>query len=144
MLTLFTIPKPFREHIGGIQTNAIKSWLQLRPEPEIILFGNEEGTAEVASRLGIRHIAKVDCNEYGTPLLNSVFGIAQDIAKYQLMCFINTDIILMNDFSPAVQHVHQKRFLMVGLRWDLNLNEPVNFDNNQWDLQHHQVILEKN
>ena len=133
MLTIFTISKPFRGHIGVIQTNAIQSWLLLYPEPEVILFGNEEGTAEVASRFGIRHIAEVECNEYGTPLVSSIFGIAQDTAKYQLMCYVNADIILMSDFLRAVQRVHKYPFLMVGQRWDLELNESVNFDDVQWE-----------
>ena len=133
MLTMFTTPKPFRGHIGVIQTNAIQSWLLLHPEPEVILIGNEEGTAEVASRFGIRHIAEVECSKYGTPLVNSLFSIAQNTAKYQLMCYVNADIILFSDFLPAVQRVHQYPFLMIGQRWDLELNEAVNFDDTQWE-----------
>ena len=49
MLTLFSTPKPFRGHIAVIQTNAIRSWLELEPACEVILFGDEEGTAEVAA-----------------------------------------------------------------------------------------------
>lgn len=133
MLTMFTTPKPFRGHIGIIQTNAIKSWLLLHPEPEVILFGREEGTAEVASRFGIRHIADIECSEYGTPLLSSMFSVAQNIARYQLMCYVNADIILMSDFLAAVPRVHKYPFLMVGQRWDLELNEAVNFDDTQWE-----------
>ncbi len=62
MLTIFTVPKPFRGHIKVIQTNAIRSWLLLRPECEVILFGNDEGTAEIACELGRRHIPNIDCN----------------------------------------------------------------------------------
>jgi hypothetical protein len=46
MLTIFAIPKPFRGHIGVIQRNAICSWLELRQACEIILLGDDEGTAE--------------------------------------------------------------------------------------------------
>ena len=135
MLTIFTIPKPFRGHIKVIQTNAIRNWVLLRPACEVILFGNEEGTAEIASELGIRHIPEVECNEYGTPLLSSVFGLAQSVAKHQLMCHVNADIILMSDFLPAVQRVQKYLFLMVGMRWDLELNELLNFDDAQWESQ---------
>jgi len=48
MITFFTTPKPFRGHIGVIQRNAIHSWKLVHPEAEVILFGNEEGAAEVA------------------------------------------------------------------------------------------------
>ena len=133
MLTIFTIPKPFRGTIKVIQTNAIRSWVLLRPACEVILLGDEEGTAEIASELGIRHIPDMECNEYGTPLVSSIFGIAQDITSHQLMCYVNADIILMSDFLLAVQRVYKYPFLMVGQRWDLELNESVNFDEEQWE-----------
>ncbi len=133
MLTVFTTPKPFRGHIGVIQTNAIQSWLLLHPEPEVILIGSEEGTAEVASRFGIRHLPDVECSEYGTPLVSSIFSVAQNTAKYQLMCYVNADIILFSDFLAAVQRVHKYPFLMIGQRWDVELNEAVNFDDTQWE-----------
>ena len=51
MLTIFTSPKPFTGHSRVIQRNAIKSWALLRLAPQIILFGNEEGNAEVEARV---------------------------------------------------------------------------------------------
>ena len=133
MLTIFTIPKAFRGHIGIIQTNAIRSWLSLQPACEVILFGNDEGTAELASELGIRHVADVECSEYGTPLVSSIFSIAQDIASHRLMCYVNADIILVSDFLPAVQRVYKYPFLIVGQRWDVELKEPVNFKKPKWE-----------
>ena len=46
MLTLFTIPKVFRGHIGVIQRNAIKSWTLLRPACEVVLLGDEGDAGE--------------------------------------------------------------------------------------------------
>jgi len=135
MLTIFSTPKAFRGYIGAIQTNAIRSWVFLRPKCEVILFGNDEGTAEIASELGIHHIPEVECNEYGTPLISAMFNIAQDIASHQVMCYVNADIILISDSLPAVQRVHKYPFLMVGQRWDLELKESVNFNEAQWEAQ---------
>jgi len=135
MLTIFSIPKAFRRQIGVIQTNAIRSWTLLRPKCEVILFGDEEGTAEIASDLGIRHILDVERNEYGTPLVNSMFTLAQNAAKHQLMCYINADIILMNDFMPAISRVKKQSFLLVGRRWDTNLEHLVDFNNPDWEAQ---------
>ena len=56
MLTMFTIPKAFRGDFDIIQKNAIRSWTLLRPECEIILFGNEEGTAEMAGELELARL----------------------------------------------------------------------------------------
>lgn len=134
-LTIFTTPKPFHGHIGITQTNAIQSWLMLRPECEVILFGNEEGTAEIAAKFGIRHIPEVGCNEYGTPLISSMFEIAQDIGNHQLMCYVNADIILMRDFLQAIRKIQWQSFLLVGQRWDIDLKESIDFCNPNWEEQ---------
>lgn len=134
MLTLFTMPKPFRGHIGVIQRNAIQSWLRLRPACEVILMGDDEGTADVAAELGSRLIPRVARNEYSTPLLDSMFGEAEKAATYPHLCYVNADIILMSDFLVAVQQVvsEERHFLMVGQRWDLDVEEPLTFDSD-WE-----------
>lgn len=134
MLTIFTIPKPFRGHIAVIQRNAIKSWTLLQPSPEIILFGDDEGTREVAEEFGVRHIADVAHNEYGTPLVNDLFEKAERLATHNLLCYVNADIILMSDFMQAVERIARRKrwFLMAGQRWDVELKESLHFDP-QWE-----------
>jgi len=133
MLTIFSIPKPFRGHIAVIQTNAIRSWTLLRPPCEVMLFGDEKGTAEIATELGVRHFPDVVCNEYGTPLVNSVFEIAQNVGRHRLMCYANADIILMSDFLRAITQVRKHSFLLVGQRWDVEVKEPVDFSDPLWE-----------
>jgi len=135
MLTIFSIPKPFEGHIGVIQTNAIQSWVRLGPACEVILLGDEEGVAEAALRLGVRHIPEIERNEYGTPLVNSVFDSAQTASNYQLMCYVNADIILMSDFLPAIRLVQKQPSLLIGRRWDIDLKEPVDFNSRDWEAQ---------
>ena len=55
MLTLFTVPRPFKKDIDIIQHNAIKSWSLLSPKPEIILIGDDYGVGDVARELGAKH-----------------------------------------------------------------------------------------
>lgn len=129
MLTMFTMPKPFLGYIGTIQRNAIKSWTLLRPECEVILFGDEEGVAEAAWDLGVKHVPSVKRNSYGTPLLNDMFEQAEKVAGNGLLCLVNGDIILMSDFMAALQRVNGKkaRFLMCGRRWNVDIKEPYDF-----------------
>jgi len=132
VLTLFALPKAFRGTIGVIQSNAIRSWLILGSECEVILLGDDEGTAQICSELGIRHIPNVERNEYGTPLVSSIFEIGQHAAMHQIVCYLNADIILLDDFLPAIRQVQRHRFLLTGQRWDLEIKEPVNFDRPDW------------
>lgn len=129
MLTIFSIPKSFKGHFGVIQRNAIKSWSLLRPHAEIILMGNDEGTAEVAGELGLRHIPDVATSEYGTPLLSDLFRKAEAAARFEWMCYVNADIILLSDFLRAVELVQKQipRSLIVSKRIDLDVPEPLEF-----------------
>ncbi|MEM2045738.1 MAG: hypothetical protein QXO20_06115 [Candidatus Bathyarchaeia archaeon] len=136
MLTIFACPKPFTDpHIAIIQRNAITSWTLLRPRPEIILFGDEAGTAEICRELGLRHVPEVARNEFGTPLLNDIFEKAQRLARYDLLCYVNADIILMNDFMWAVMKVTKwrKNFLLTGQRHTVEITEYWSFGEAQWE-----------
>jgi hypothetical protein len=63
-ITIFAIPKAFRGHIGVIQRNAIEAWTQMRPAPQVLLFGDDEGVADVARDLGVRHVPQVQRNRW--------------------------------------------------------------------------------
>jgi len=134
MLTLFAIPKNFRGHIATIQRNAIASWTRLEPRPEIILFGNEEGAAEISRELRLRHIPEIARNEFGTPLVGDLFRQAEKYATTPLLGYVNADIILTVDFSAALDRVSPlyEKFMMVGRRWDLDWNQPLDFSQPDW------------
>ncbi len=130
MLTIFGAPKPFRDHIARIQRNAIRSWLALGSDVEVILLGAEEGLAEAAAEFGLPLIADIERNEQGTPLVSSIFAAAESAAQHDLLCYVNADILLLDDLLPAVEQVASAfdRFLLVGQRWDLEVNEALVFD----------------
>ena len=131
MPTLFAIPKPFRGHNKVIQRNAIRSWTLLGPTFKIILFGDDEGTAETATEFGVCHGPDVERNEYGTPLMDDLFEKGESLAIDDLMCYVNSDIILMGDFARAVEYVakrqHPRPFMMAGRRWSIVMDEPLDF-----------------
>lgn len=132
MLTIFTIPKPFVGHIGIIQRNAVLSWLNLFPECEIILFGDEPGIREIAHEFGIRHVPEIKKNEYGTPFLDDVFIQAQIIARHDILCYCNADIIFFNDLIETVKKIPGREYLMVGERWDVDVTTPIDISRKSW------------
>jgi hypothetical protein len=142
MLTIFTMPRRFDGVFSLIQKNAITSWTKLRPICEIVLFGNEDGTAELARELEVRHIPSVVCNSLGTPLVNDLFEQAERVAANKFLAYVNTDIILMRDFMEAVRLVAHayRRFLLVGQRRNINIAEPINFSG-EWEACYRQLGL---
>jgi hypothetical protein len=137
MLTLFTTAKPFRGHSGVIQRNALQSWTLLHPDVEVILFGDEEGAAQVCAELGLRHEPHVERNESGLKRIDYYFDRAQEIARYKTLCYVNCDIILTPDFCNAVKRVQasHRQFLMVGQRWDIDITDPIDFSDPNWAQQ---------
>ena len=129
MLTLFATGKPFREHSGVIQRNALESWKLLHTDVEVILFGDDPGAAEICGEAGLRHEPFVERNEFGTKRLDFMFARAEAIARHDLLCYINCDIILLSDFCRALERVQaaHSKFLMVGRRWDVDIAEAIDF-----------------
>jgi hypothetical protein len=141
MLTLFSTAKPFVGHSAVIQRNALESWRRLDPDIEIILFGDDPGLSEVCAQLGLRQEPKIEVRENGTKTLRSIFGRAQEIARHDLLCYSNCDIILTADFAHALSDVSSafEKFLMVGRRWDLDVTQSLDFSRSGWQ----QEIVER-
>ena len=131
MLTLFAIPKGFQGQFENIQLNAIRSWTRLDPRPEIILFGDDAGTARVAAELGLRHVPDVERNEYGTPRVDRLFAQARGLAASDLLCYVNADIILPPNFVRETDHTggltSGRPFLGVGRKTSLPITELIDF-----------------
>jgi hypothetical protein len=121
MLTLFSIPKPFVGGIKELQLNALRSWVALGEGVQVVLLGNEAGIADAARSCGAEHIPSLLRNEHGTPRLDDAFAQVDGVAREPLRCFVNADIILLDDYMAAVQRasVVGDRFLMVGRTTDL-------------------------
>lgn len=133
MITFFSIPKPFKGHIAIIQENAIKSWLQLGSNCEIILYGNEEGVKEICEKYNIIHVGEVEVTIYGTPILNYIFKNVQEIASNETICYINSDIILLSDVITTINRIPYRKFLLVGKRFDIDQQNIIDFENPDWE-----------
>ena len=129
LATIVAIPKSFDDpHIRLIQTNAIRSWMELSPRLEIALCGDDPGVAEFANENGLRHIASVRTNDLGTPLVNDAIQKAIDETDSPLIVYCNADVILLRDLQVTLERLlaekHFGSFLAFGRRTDLDVREP--------------------
>jgi len=147
MLTIFAIPKAFKGQFKVIQTNAIRSWTLLRPQPEVILFGDDEGTSEIAGELNLRHIRDIERNQYGTPLVRSIFEAGQRLASNDLVCYLNSDIILMRDFADTVKTVsvrfRDQAFLAIGRKINVPISHLLDFAQPEWETNLKRLVGER-
>jgi len=130
LLTLFTAPKPFTDpHIDIIQRNAIRNWQALGDAVDVVVIGDEPGIADTCTELGVRHLPDVRCNEMGTPLISSIFDLARGASDSPFLMYSNADILILPEVIDVVQLIAQekKRFLVVGQRWDMDIDESLKF-----------------
>jgi len=144
VLTIFTTPKPFAGHIGIIQTNAIMSWTKLKCRPEIILIGNEPGTAQICKKLYLKHIPDVKTNSYGTPYCSDIFNKAQKMASHPINVYVNADVILTDSLSEtALKYETTEHFLLIGRRHNLEVSDLINFDRKNWEMRLRKKVIRK-
>ncbi len=130
MLTLFSIPKAFDGHLDTIQRNAVRSWTALGNGVQVVLVGDEPGVASSARELGVGHVPDVALSEQGTPRIDDAFARVDAIAEHPLRCFVNADVLLLDDLVPAVTSVERafERFLIVGETRDLDVQDALALD----------------
>ncbi len=145
LITIFSIPKPFDNTQHGtdqIQQNAINSWTRLGPDVEVLLIGDEDGIAQTAAELEVRHSDGLEFNQHGTPLVSSAFQIAHQKTRSPILVYCNCDVILMPDFVDAIKTLVAdqtcSQFVAFGQRTDLKVDHVVDFD----DVGQTQQLLE--
>ncbi len=121
-LTILSTPKAFRGLFDVIQRNAITSWTRLSPRPDVILFGTDDGTAELCTELGLRHVSDVATTPEGTPLLSDMFLQGQALATTPAVCWSNADVIFTDRLVQAAHLVagHHRPLYVVGRRTDID------------------------
>ncbi len=143
MVTLFALPKPFEGHNGVIQRNALQSWTRMMGNPQLILLGDDAGVPETAAELGLEYGGPLERTEFGTPRLDHLFNRGQELARHDLVVYCNADIILAPDFPLHFKQIgdHFENFLMIGQRWDLDITEPIDFNDPDWMMQQKARIM---
>lgn len=132
---MFTTFRSFHEpHFNVIQRNAIGSWLQLNPKPEILVMGNDQGTPEICQEFGLRHV-NVKYSPQGTPMLDDMFHQADTLASHKLLCVIASDIILLPgtlETVTALQRSFPRGFVATLRRRDKDIRELIDFNDPNW------------
>lgn len=129
-LTILSTPKAMRGHFAVIQRNAVTSWTRLSPRPEVILFGNDDGVAELCTDLAIQHVPDVRMTPEGTPLLSDMFLQGQALATTPVVCWSNADVIFNNRLMECAAFAEEptRPAYIVGQRTDVDLSSALDFE----------------
>ncbi len=126
-VTLVTTFKPQTGVFQYLQENALCSWLALKPQPEVLIVGESAGVDRLAKKYGVRYIRNVRTTPSGVPLVNDIFNLAIKQGKYDLICYLNGDMVLGQDFLVTLGHVDARTddYLLLGRRLDVDIPAPV-------------------
>lgn len=141
MITLFSTCKPFCGVYEHIQYNALHSWSLLEPRPNVILFGDDTGTAEAARTFGFEHVPDVRSHGFTErdigggpprhatkPSVPGMFHTAMKMTDGDLLVYVNADILLTNLTSEFLRVRQQLlRFLLVGQRYNVTIEGRLDF-----------------
>lgn len=118
-ITFYTYPKPWISEYSSLQACAITSWKSLIVDPttQIVLLGDDSGTAQAAKDLGVAHRGSIARNEWGTPIVSSIMDVIRVECQTELSCFVNCDIVLRSDFMDTVAATHQESLKLPNEGW---------------------------
>jgi hypothetical protein len=125
MITFFTT---FR-NLNQPERNAIRSWLSLHEESEVIVFTESaevSAKAELPRTIFVHEMTK---HSSGPPLLNKLFEDASRLSKHKILCYCNSDIILLPEFLQRIEALTSIRlpFLAASQRIDVKIDFEVDF-----------------
>jgi hypothetical protein len=141
---MLSTTKAFRGHNGVIQRNAITSWTHLRPRPEIILFGTDEGTADLCEELGLRHVPEVATTPEGTPLVSDMFLQGQALASTPMVCWSNADVIFTDRLLRMADRAagRPRPTYVIGQRTDIDQTLLLTFEDGWQNVLEHRARTE--
>jgi hypothetical protein len=115
-----------------IQSNTLRNWKALGEVVQVVVVGDEPGIAEVCRELDLVHLPEVRCNAMGTPLISSIFDLARRVNESPCLVYANADILFLPELLDTIRSLasEKDRFLGVGQRWDLAVQEPLSFSSN--------------
>ncbi|XP_073131204.1 beta-arabinofuranosyltransferase RAY1 isoform X2 [Henckelia pumila] len=107
-ITLFTAPRPFTGFIGERQALAVRSWLGLSENINVVLFSQDPSVFSLAESLGSRVLVEpnIDFTFLGTPYFHSM--VARSLASSSdVSVLVNPDAIILSDFVSTLNYAHK-------------------------------------
>lgn len=120
-ISVVMTPKAFVGADRTLQRVAIESWH--RAGAEVLLFGDDRGTAEVCEDVGCVHVPDVTRSSSGRPMLDEVMLRGQERATNDIVVFVNADIAVVGDVRGALVNIAARMpsFLAVAPRREVTV-----------------------
>ena len=115
-ILLFTTIGKLSDESQAHVNASFKSWKDYGLD--ILVFG-ETFHKDLCNEFDAILDTSVEKSEFGIPLVRSLFVKASQYDGYDIICYINSDIIFDKDPRPILDQIHYKEFMAVGQRLDV-------------------------
>lgn len=132
MISFLSSPKSFAGLTGAIQKNAIRSWRQVHPDAEVIIYGDSPGAAEACRELDVKHVPDIPCSPSGVPYFNGIVEHAKERARHDTQVYLNCDIIMNEAIAALPGIIGFPDYLVVGQRIDLAEGVMLEMSSGRW------------
>lgn len=113
-------PKQFKSPWAELQTRAIESWKAVAIESEVCIVAPRSDIETLPE--GLAHYAVIAKeNELSPlPLFGDIMEEAYRCSDADIFCYLNSDIIVPENFGQFETERFEQRFLVIGSRWDMS------------------------
>ncbi|KAK9751080.1 hypothetical protein RND81_02G240200 [Saponaria officinalis] len=107
-ITIFSVLKTFNGSVGEKQGLAVRSWLGLSPDINVVLFGSDPSLYSFASGFGSRVLVEsyIDFSFGNNPFFHSMVARAEASVS-NISVLIHPETILLQDFLSTLNHVYE-------------------------------------
>jgi hypothetical protein len=124
-IVFVTIPRSFKEPYLISQLNTLNAIKKYNSNAEIILYSDDPGVYEFAKSNDCIAPKVVEKSE-GLPLVNCALKFSRDLYPDSYLCFINSDIMVMDDLIPIITYVKNTKsrdsFVLTSYRREANID----------------------
>ncbi|KAL3501134.1 hypothetical protein ACH5RR_035583 [Cinchona calisaya] len=107
-IIIFTAVRPFEGSVGERQSLAVRSWLGLSPDINVVLFSQDPSAFSFAGAFGSRVSVEpnIDFTFLGTPFFHSMVARSQ-ASTSDISVLIDPEILLFPDFISTLRYAHK-------------------------------------
>jgi len=140
-IIFITIPRSFNPPFLIAQENCLNAIKKYNKNSEIILYSDDDGIDDYARKHG--YITPKNVKKIGhLPLVNQAILFAAEKFPNSKICFINSDILILNSLTDILQLIKSESFseyLLVCRRTEVMVNSLLTYDEFNYVIKNHKI-----
>ena len=112
-------PKKFHAPWLDLQVRAIERWKNVEMESEVCIVAPQSDIETLPEGLADYAVIAKENELSPLPLFGDIMETAYQCSDADVFCYLNSDIIVPEDFGQVALEQLKGKLLMIGSRWDM-------------------------